>query len=102
MQIFFIYYSEAEKGQRSFLRVSSSKGETGLAKKSQSEISRQDRCRLNNITEKERGRVYDGWKRCVEKQANKQNNVSQTKFIFEFDPWDIKSVEKVMKVILRT
>ena len=90
------------RGREVLLRVSSSKGKTGLAKKSQSEISRQDRCRLNNITEKERGRVYDGWKRYVEKQANKQNNVLQTKFIFEFDPWDIKSVEKVMKVILRT
>ena len=40
--IFFIYYSEAEKWPRSFVRVSSSKGETGLAEKSQSEISSQN------------------------------------------------------------
>ena len=44
VNIFFIYYSEAEKGPRSFVQVSSSKGETGLAEKSQSEISSQDRC----------------------------------------------------------
>ena len=42
VHIFFIYYSEAEKWPRSFVRVSSSKGETGLAEKSQSEIFRHD------------------------------------------------------------
>ena len=60
MRIFFIYYSEAEKGPRSFVRVSSSKGETGLAEKSQSEISSQDRCCwFNNIIEKESRSILD-------------------------------------------
>ena len=59
MRIFFIYYSEAEKGPRSFVRVSSSKGETGLAEKSQSEISSQDGCWLNNIIEKESRSVLE-------------------------------------------